>query len=134
MKKLGLRGESLQRIKLGRGAVGKTSSTTLALMTVLAIVALRLGSDWMLLTLAGLAICVFAFYLIMVLRFAAKNPGPALLEGAELLVWQSTEVAAKGLPRPPVSLPQPDPSRIAGGSEDTVADTGEDEPEQAEDK
>lgn len=87
--------ESLQRIRLSRGVVGKTTYTAIAFFGVLGIVAARLPSD-MLLALALIACAIFLIYFVGLLHFANKNPAAALLEGAELLHWQQTELAAKG--------------------------------------
>jgi len=39
-----------------------------------------------------------AWYIKGTQSFAERNPAQALLEGAELLEWQKTEIQAKGLP------------------------------------
>lgn len=77
------------------------------MMVVLAITAGRLPAN-LLLYLAAIAAVVFIVYLRSVLKFADKNPAASLLEGAELLQWQQTELAAKGtgpFPPLPTSLP-----------------------------
>ena len=82
-------------------------------MVVLTVVAGRLPAN-LLLYLALIAAVVFVVFLRSVLNFADKNPAASLLEGAELLQWQQTELAAKGtgpiplsaaLPVPPLELP-----------------------------
>lgn len=55
------------------------------------------------LVLAGLIATVFAvWYIRSSQNFAERNPGQALLDGAEFLEWSRLEAAAKGVP----SLPQ----------------------------
>ena len=69
-------------------------------------------SDNIGLLIAGAASTLFAiWYILATHRFAEKNPALALLEGAELLEWQRTEAAVKGvLPtagqRPQIELNQ----------------------------
>ncbi len=65
-------------------------------MAVLLAVAVRIAPD-QLLWVAILAAVVFVVFFIGIIRFADKNPAAALLEGAELLHWQQTELASKGL-------------------------------------
>jgi len=49
-------------------------------------------------------IFIFAFVILWrLINFANKNPQAALLEGAEFLVHEQIELAAKGIPVIPVS-------------------------------
>ena len=127
LTKLGLGGDAFHRIKLARGVVGKTTSALLAVMTVFALAIAGLDTDWMILTLAVGGGVVFLVYLILILWFAKTNPGPALLEGAELIMWQRGEAAAKGQPKLPEAPPQADPARLPRGANDRRAD--EEDPE-----
>ena len=58
-----------------------------------------------------IAVALFLFYFISTQRFADKNPGVALLEGAELIRWKQVELAAKNLPSPPATPAVVDPTK-----------------------
>ncbi|MBI4608959.1 MAG: hypothetical protein HY726_08125 [Candidatus Rokubacteria bacterium] len=98
---LGFSGESLERVRLGRGVVGKTTYVALGALALLSIVAWRLNDPQLLLVIAGVGALLFLIYFIGILVFANRNPATALLEGAELLRWRQYDLAAKGLPNPP---------------------------------
>lgn len=86
------------RIKLAHGVVGKTSAVALAAFTVLGVVAFGLkGTDW-LPAIAFAVVVMFLAFFFVVIDFAKKNPGAALLEGAELVQWRRLEMGAKDLP------------------------------------
>lgn len=110
--------ESVQKVKLGRGVVGKTTYVAIALMGVLAVIAARATSED-LLWVGGLSVATFLIYYFGSLLFAARNPAASLLEGAELLAWQQSEMAAKGVgaiqPSKAVT-PSLDTLSIEGGS------------------
>jgi len=122
LKEFGLSSESADRIRLGRGVVGKTTWAVGITLIVLGVVAARLGNQWLLIAVAGIAAVVFIVYFVGAIRFADKHPAEALLEGAELLRWKQYEVAAKGLtalqgpsvspteaiPGPVIDVPAPD--------------------------
>ena len=103
-------GEVGRVFRLGTGVLGK-SAIAVGLFIVAGCIALwRLKSDGaILLALGILAFVLFArFFPIMLL--GRKNPGAALLEGAEWTGWQRFQAAAKGfLPSPadiqPTSAP-----------------------------
>ncbi len=116
LKSFGLSEESVERIRLGRGVVGRTTYAAVAALFVLAVVAWRADPS-MLIWIGLLAVGLFVLYFLGVLIFAERNPGTALLEGAELLRWRQSELAAKGLdPIPPApALPEPTDAQEAGG-------------------
>jgi hypothetical protein len=99
------------KVKLGQGVVGKTTYATVA--AVLAFGAIGWAISGASPTLA-FTICVFIFlvitaYLAAILWYAHKNPGPALLEGAELIQFRQLEMAAKDRPAeiPSANVPPP---------------------------
>ena len=101
---LGVKTEGLDRIRLARGVVGKTSYVALAAIFGLAVIAWRLTSDERaLLFIAVLIGFIFFAFFVGILRFAKHNPGLALLEGAELLQWRQMEISAKEMPAAIVS-------------------------------
>lgn len=124
LKTFGL-SESVKSIRLSRGVVGRTTYAVVAFLGVVAVAAWRAAPE-QLLWVAVIAGAVFLAYFFGVLVFASKNPGAALLEGAELLHWQKTELAAKGTGpvtgelgpaiEPPAMLPSTTPSRVEAES------------------
>jgi hypothetical protein len=98
----GLKIEGLDRIRLARGVVGKASYVAAALLAVFGIIAFELRDTNALVGLGALAAVTFLAYLFCVLRFATRNPGLALLEGAELIQWRQMDMAAKDMPVIPV--------------------------------
>ncbi len=108
----GLSEESVDRLKLSRGVVGRTTYVALGLVIVLGIVAWRVPTE-NLLAIASIAALAFLAYFGGVLWFAHKNPGVALLEGAELLRWKQIEMEVKGkgsVPPTPVTI-EPEESK-----------------------
>jgi hypothetical protein len=101
LEEAGISGESLDRIRLSRGVVGKTSYVAGAALLVLVSVALVLREPGYLLMIGGFAVILFLIYFIGILWFSHRHPDVALLEGAELIKWRQMEMAAKGLPTPP---------------------------------
>lgn len=103
---VGISGESLDRIRLARGFVGKASYVAGVALIALGGIGLR-GTDYPL-AVAGMMVLVFVIYYGGSLWFAHRHPGEALLEGAELIKWRQLEMAAKDLP----SLPRQQPIEI----------------------
>jgi ABC-type branched-subunit amino acid transport system permease subunit len=91
---LGIKLEGLDRIRLGRGVIGKASYVAAAAIFGLIVVALALRDSTLLLIIGTLIAAVFAIYFFGALWFSNKHPGVALLEGAELIQWRQLEVAA----------------------------------------
>jgi O-antigen ligase len=98
-------GESYSQIRLARGISGMTAYGMLALIGVWAIIAWRLSSDAIqdiALFAAGCLITgAYVWWTRKTHNFAERNPGLALLSGAELLEYQRFEAQVKG--SPPVS-------------------------------
>ena len=92
----GVNSASLDRIRLARGVVGKSSYVAGAAIFAIAVVAFSLRDPFYLFCLAPLSAFIFITYFIGALWFAHKNPGLALLEGAELIQWRQMEMAVKG--------------------------------------
>lgn len=96
--------ESSRKVKFGRGVVSKTSYVAALVVGAWITIAFRIGENIYSnggLLLAGIAATGFAHWYIKASQnFAERNPGQALLEGAEFLEWSRLEAAAKGLPAP----------------------------------
>jgi len=102
LESAGIKGETLDRIRLARGVVGKSSYVAGAAFLTLVTVAWSLRDPGYLLALAVFVLLLFVIYFAGVLWFAHRHPGEALLEGAELIRWRQLEMGVKGEP----SLPQ----------------------------
>ena len=97
---VGIAAESINRIRLGPGVVGRTTWVGLGALIVLGVAAWNTKNEWLLGGIVGAVLVVSLTYLFRVTSYAKEHPGPALLEGAELLQWQQVELAAKGLTPP----------------------------------
>jgi hypothetical protein len=95
LQQVGINASTLDRVRLVRGVVGKTSYVAAAAVLTLAAIAWRLTDPNLLLVDAGLVVLIFVLYFAGVLWFANRHPGVALLEGAELIQWRQMDVAAK---------------------------------------
>lgn len=98
LESAGFNASSLDKIRLARGVVGKTSYVAAAAIFGLIVVAWSLRDPNYLLAIGALIVLIFIAYFIGVLFFANKHPGEALLEGAELIRWRQLEMAAKDVP------------------------------------
>ena len=99
LNRFGLSG-GYRRVTLGKGVVGKCTSGFLGLCGIFGLVAIGLifgGPAPYLIGLVIIAALVYLYFQHSVLNFAQKNPGPALLEGADFVKWRQAEVAAKDL-------------------------------------
>ena len=111
LEKVGLSQESIDRVRLGRGVIGRSTYAVGAALAVLGIIAWRIDPKD-LLTLAWIAGGLFAVYFIGALWFSARHPGISLLEGADLLRWrQMDQVAVKGSAAIPIAPSIPDPEQ-----------------------
>jgi hypothetical protein len=94
--------EAARNVRLGRGVVSKTSYVAAAVVVVWGVVVWRLGGDSLanaFLFGAALLVTTFAFWFIRgTQQFAERNPGQAMLDGAEFIEYRKLEVQAKGQP------------------------------------
>jgi hypothetical protein len=97
LEKSGVTLGAVDRIRLARGVVGKSSYVAAAALGVLLVLAFRAPVGWMIVALGIAAVVVFLAYFFGVLWFANKNPGLALLEGAELIKWRQMEMGLQGV-------------------------------------
>ncbi len=105
LEQAGVNAATLDRIRLARGVVGKTSYVAAAAILVIGGITWRL-SDHQLVVAAGFVVFVFVLYFVGVLWFANRHPGVALLEGAELIQWRQLDMIAKS-GAPIVDIPVP---------------------------
>ena len=111
---VGINVEQFDRVKLGRGVVGKSAYIAAAAILVLAAVALRADGSFVLYAAIGACLIIFLVYFVGVLWFATKNPGAALLEGAELIQWRQMEMGLKGVDALPAAPNVEPPTQIEG--------------------
>jgi hypothetical protein len=114
LEESGFKVEGLDRIRLARGVVGKSSYVAGAAMLVFAVLAMRVSGVGLFAALIGATVVLFICYLIGILWFATKNPGLALLEGAELIQWRQMDMGVKGTPTLPNEANTSAPLQIEG--------------------
>lgn len=87
--------------RFGRGIVSRSSVVVLVFMVAVVVAEYGLRDDYLRLAALGMAAVVFFVWHFASLRFTAKHPDIALLDGAEWTAWKRWEMTAKGLPAPP---------------------------------
>jgi len=80
----GISASRLDRIRLARGVVGKTSYVAGAAILALATIGVVLREPTFLLAIGAFVLVVFVIYFVGVMWFSHNHPGESLLEGAEL--------------------------------------------------
>jgi predicted outer membrane repeat protein len=94
---------NVAKVKLGGGIFGKTCTVIIVIAVTFGGIAWIANNLWVCI-LALFLIAIIAFVLLWrLIDFADKNPQAVILEGAEFLVHQQIELAAKGIP----NLPKP---------------------------
>ncbi|MBM6583258.1 hypothetical protein ILT44_23940 [Microvirga sp. BT689] len=111
----GISATSVERIRLAKGVVGKTSYVAGAALFALAVVGWSLKDPLYQIILAVLVVFVFIAYYFGSLWFANRHPGAALLEGAELIQWRQLEMSSKNEGALPSTPPTEPPMMIEGG-------------------
>jgi hypothetical protein len=90
--------QGVSNVKLPGGVVGKTCTVLLVAVVMLGGIALVVRDVYLSYFIVTAIVLFCGVILLRVISFANKNPQAALLEGAEFLVHQREENAAKGLP------------------------------------
>jgi len=83
-------------VKFGSGVLGKSAIALAILLFAVIIAAARLHSDGAIVAVLIIGAAVFFGWLFYVLKFAAKHPDIAVLEGSEWSSFQRFQAAAKG--------------------------------------
>jgi predicted outer membrane repeat protein len=92
---------NVAKVKLGGGIFGKTCTVIMVITVTFGGIACVANNLWVCI-LAIVLIAAIAFVLLWrLINFADKNPQAVILEGAEFLVHQQIELAAKGVPKLP---------------------------------
>jgi hypothetical protein len=110
--------ESLQKIKFGRGTVGKIAVITVFCLVALAAPSLRLSPSGAVFAVAVM-LTVFLCSLGAILFVVCKQPELAVLEGMELVRYKQVTIGSKDYTPERLQLPIPDPqpSLEDGGEE-----------------
>ena len=88
---------NVSRVKLKGGIFAKASLVIIIVSLCIFGIAATLGNIWVSCGAIGL-IFILAFVILMrLINFANKNPQAAILEGAEFLVHEQIQLAAKGV-------------------------------------
>jgi hypothetical protein len=86
------------KIRLGKGVVGKTSRivafATIGLV-VICLAFIWVGFPWLAASGVLLMLGMIGAYCYKAFDYAEKNPGPALLEGADLITFSAMQMGAK---------------------------------------
>jgi hypothetical protein len=109
--------EYIQRFKFG-GFVGKLCVLGGLAVVTIGAVALRLHSDWLIISAIGIIALLAALVVLKVSAFADKHPELAMFEGAEILKWEQIKLAAKGVSTPALGAPVPEPADTQLKAED----------------
>jgi hypothetical protein len=120
LAQLGITGESLQKIKLGRGAVGKITVISVVALIAIAGVGYKVSGTVALLAVVGLLALVFLCTLGCILYIAVKQPEIAVLEGAELVLYKHITLGIKGQPAlAPAAAAMPEPLALSPSDEES---------------
>ena len=88
--------QSLLKVKLRGGVVGKVAVTLITLVLGATAVCMKLNTDWMILSLFLSIAVIVSTFLWRIINFAKEHPVEALFEGAELLAYEELKQAVKG--------------------------------------
>ena len=101
VEQMGIAAESVQRLKFGRGVVGKITVICGAAVIAIGAISLRLTEPFLQMTALWLVLGIFLLALGAIIWFAKRHPDLASLEGAELILWHQLRLGAKGISAPP---------------------------------
>lgn len=95
---------NVSQVKLKGGIFAKASIVIIIVAICMVGIAVPLGNIWVSCGAIGL-VFILAFVILMrLITFANNNPQAAILEGAEFLVHEQIQMAAKGIKEIPNSL------------------------------
>lgn len=102
LEKFGIASESINRIKLGHGVVGKISTIAIIAMFTIVLISFKLDLWPIILIFGFLIFFIFIIAIRGILSIADKHPDIAILEGSEFLLYHGRiPLGAKNLPNPP---------------------------------
>lgn len=96
--------ENVSRIKLKGGIFSKASTVLIVVSVCILVIALIARNIWVSCGAIGLIFTLTFVILWRLINFANKNPQAAILEGAEFLVHEQIQLAAKGIASIPQSI------------------------------
>ena len=96
--------KSVTKVKLNGGIFGKTCTVLMVIAVTFFGIVWIANNIWVC-VLAISLVSIMAFILLWrLINFANKNPQAVILEGAEFLIHQQIELAAKGIPSLPIPV------------------------------
>jgi hypothetical protein len=96
----------VQKIKFGRGAVGKISVIAVAAVIAVGAMAVRIGANAVYMGIGAVSVIALGSF-VLIGYIVCKRPELAVMEGAELVMYQHAQLAAKGLTPNPSDRPGP---------------------------
>jgi hypothetical protein len=118
-EQLGLSADTVQKIKFGKGAAGKIAVVSVFAVLGIAALGFKLSGNTAILAAMGLIALVFVGAVCAVLGVIHKQPEMAVLEGAELVLYQQVTLAAKGIGVVQNVLPILNPKTLPAPTDDT---------------
>jgi hypothetical protein len=117
-EQLGVSADTMQKIKFGKGTAGKITVISVSVVLGIAALGLKLSGNAAILTAMGLITLVFVGAVCAVLRVIHQQPAMAVLEGAELVLYQQVTLAAKGIGVVQNVLPILNPKTLSAPTDD----------------
>ncbi len=87
--------DQLKSIKLSGGVFGKTTTLMVVLTICLSVISIKIELWWITLVLMLPVMGIVFYSLKRILDFVEKNPQAAIMEGAELLIYEKLNYAHK---------------------------------------
>lgn len=98
--------DTVQKIKFGRGAVGKTSVIAVAAVIAIAGMAIKIGASAVYVGIIAVTLITLGSF-GLIFYIVCKRPELAVMEGAELVMYQHVQMASKNyVPSPSEALVQ----------------------------
>jgi hypothetical protein len=107
--RLGTSAQTIQKIKFGRGAVGKIAIVAVFALSGVAVIGTRLSGDSAILVGIGAIVLIALAVLIVMLVVILKRPEMAVLEGMEVVHYKHLTIGAKDFQPENELPPVPDP-------------------------
>jgi hypothetical protein len=117
--RLGVSSETVQKIKFGRGAAGKIAIIAVTAFAAIAAMALRMGASAVYVGIGAVVIVALGSF-GLIFYIVSKRPELAVMEGAELVMYQHVTLRAKGRPS---YAPDASPVILPGTSTPQIAET-----------
>ena len=90
--------KNVSSVKLGKGIFGKTATVLIVLIVTFGFISWAAHNVWVCIGALILIAFIVTLILLKLIRLAEKTPQTVILEGAEFILHQQIEIAAKGMP------------------------------------